>query len=97
MGILKVMLKYAGYYILVMVLLSIFAPDTVKTILLTICGAALSVSMFAAVIQLILGEGGGVGAVVYKISTWCLRGTIIITAISVIAGIGLGNIAKIFG
>ena len=55
---------------------------------------ALSVSMFASIIQLLLD--GSVGAAAQKISAWCLRGTVIVTAIVVIAGIGVGNIAKVF-
>ncbi len=94
MNVLRVMLKYVGYYVLVMALISFFAASPVKGALLTLCGAALSVSMFAAVIQLLLD--GSVGAAAQKVSAWCLRGTVITTAIVVIAGIGIGNIARVF-
>lgn len=94
MNVLRVMLKYAGYYILIMILISIFAAASVKGVLGTLCGAALSVSMFAAIIQLI--SSGSVGEIAQKISTWCFRGAMITTVIVVIAGIGIENIAKIF-
>lgn len=94
MSVLRVMLKYVGYYILITLLISIFAAPSVREILITFCGAALSVSMFAAIIQLLLD--GSTGAIAQRISAWCFRGTVIITAIVVIAGIGIGNIAKVF-
>lgn len=94
MDVLRIMLKYVGYYILIMALISIFAADAVKGSLSTLCGAALSVSMFAAIIQLLLD--GNAGAIAQKVSSWCLRGTVILTGIVVIAGIGVGNIAKVF-
>lgn len=94
MNVLRVMLKYVGYYILIMALISIFASSPVRGALITLCGVALSVSMFASIIQLLLD--GSVGAAAQKISAWCLRGTVIVTAIVVIAGIGVGNIAKVF-
>ena len=94
MNVLRVMLKHAGYYILVMVLISVFSALPVRGALTTLCGAALSVSMFAAIMQLLLD--GTVGATAQKVSAWCLRGTAITTAIVVIAGIGIGNIAKVF-
>ncbi len=94
MNVLRVMLKYVGYYILIMALISIFAGSPIRGWLITLCGAALSVSMFAAIIQLLLD--GSVVAAAQKVSAWCLRGTAIVTAIVVIGGIGVGNIAKVF-
>lgn len=94
MSVLRVMLKYVGYYILIMVLISIFAGSPIRGLLITLCGAALSVSMFAAIIQLLID--GSIGAAAQKVSAWCLRGTAITTAIVVIAGIGVGNIARLF-
>ena len=94
MSVLRVMLKYVGYYILIMALISVFVSSQIKGYLIILCGAALAVSMFAAIIQLLLD--GSVGATAQKISAWCLRGTVIVTAIAVIAGIGFGNIAKLF-
>lgn len=94
MNVLRVMLKYVGYYILIIALISIFASSPVSGALITLCGAALSISMFASIIQLLLD--GSVGAAAQKVSAWCLRGTVIVTAIVVIAGIGVGNIAKVF-
>lgn len=94
MSVLRVMLKYVGCYILTVTLISIFAAPSMKGVLTTLCGAALSVSMFAAVIQLLLG--GSVGTIAQKVSAWSFRGTVIITTIVVIAGIGIDNIAKVF-
>ena len=94
MNVLRVMMKYVGYYILIMALISIFAAASVRGLLITLCGAALSVSMFAAIIQLLLD--GSIGATAQKISAWCLRGTAITTAIVVIAGFGFGNIVNVF-
>lgn len=94
MNVLRIMLKYVGYYILIMVLISFFAPTSVREALTLLCGAALSVSMFAAVFQLVVDGQAGVTA--QRISAWCLRGTAIIAAIAVIAGIGINNIAKVF-
>ncbi len=94
MNVLRVMLKYVGYYIMIMLLISIFAAASVKGMLGNLCGAALSISMFAAIIQLLFS--GSVAEVAQKISTWCFRGTIITTVIVIITGIGIGNIVKIF-
>ena len=94
MNVLRVMLKYVGYYILIMALISVFAASSIRGPLMTLCGGALAVSMFAAVIQLLLD--GSVGIAAQKVSAWCLCGTAITTAIVVIAGIGLGNIVRVF-
>ena len=94
MNVLRLMLKYVGYYILIMGLLAVFSRSAVRELLSTLCGAALSVSMFASVIQLLLG--GSIGTTAQKISSWLLRGTVIITAIVVIAGLGFDNIARLF-
>ena len=94
MNVLRLMLKYVGYYILIMGLLAVFSRSAVRELLRTLCGAALSVSMFASVIQLLLG--GSIGTTAEKISSWLLRGTVIITAIVVIAGLGVDNIARLF-
>ena len=94
MNVLRVMLKYVGYYILIMALISIFASSPIRGFLITLCGAALSVSMFASVIQLLIS--GRIGAAAEKVSAWCLRGTAITTAIVIIAGIGLENIRRLF-
>ena len=94
MNVLRVMLKYVGYYILIMTLIAIFASSPIRGLLITLCGAALSVSMFAAIIQLLFD--GSIGAVAEKVSAWCLRSTAITTAIVVIAGIGLENIGRLF-
>lgn len=76
-----------------MTIISLFALTGMKDFLFKVCGAALSVSMFAAIFQLIIGGSLGSGA--QKISTWCLRGTAIITAIAVIAGYGVRNILSL--
>lgn len=94
MNVLRVMLRYVGYYILIMALISMFAGASVRESLITLCGGALSVSMFAAVAQLLLN--GRCGSMAQRVSAWCLRGTVITTAIVVITGLGLGNIAKLF-
>lgn len=94
MNILRVMTKHVGYYVLMMILVSFFAAASVRGLLITLCGAALSVSMFAAIAQLLLE--GNVGATAHKISTWCLRSTAIVTAIVVIGGFGIENIIKVF-
>ena len=94
MSVLRLMLKYVGYYILVMILLAVFSRPAVRELLSTLCGAALSVSMFASVIQLLLG--GSIGAAAQRTASWLLRGTVIITAIVVIAGLGFDNIARLF-
>lgn len=94
MRVLRVMLKYVGCYILTMALISIFAGSPIRDILMTLCGAALSVSMFAAIVQLFFG--GNIGAMAHNITTWCLHGTIITTVIVIIAKIGFGNIVKVF-
>ncbi len=94
MSVLRVMLKHVGYYVLIMVLVSFFTASPVRGMLVSLCGAALSVSMFATIIQLLLG--GSTGYAAQKISAWCLRSTAIITAIVVIGGLGIGNIARVF-
>ena len=94
MSILRVMTKHVGYYVLMMVLISFFAAASVRGLLITLCGAALSVSMFAVIAQLLLE--GSAGATAQKISTWCLRSTAIVTAIVVIGGFGIENIIKVF-
>ena len=94
MSVLKAMLKYVGYYILVMALLSVFAGESVRELLITLCGAALSVSMFATIIHLLIG--GSIGVAAQKVSAWCLRGTIITASIVIIANIGLLNITRVF-
>lgn len=94
MNVLRLMLKYVGYYILIMGLLAVFSRSAVKELLSALCGAALSVSMFASVIQLLLG--GSIGATAQKAASWLLRGTVVITAIVVIAGLGFDNIARLF-
>lgn len=94
MSVLRVMLKYVGYYILIMILISIFAGSPIRELLITLCGAALSGSMFAAIIQLLID--GSIGVAAQKVSAWCLQGTAITTAIVVIASIGVGNIARLF-
>ena len=71
-----------------------FAAASVRGLLITLCGAALSVSMFAAIAQLLLE--GSAGATAQKISTWCLRSTAIVIAIVVIGGFGIENIIKVF-
>lgn len=94
MSVLRLMLKYVGYYILIIVLLAVFSRPAVRELLCTLCGAALSVSMFASVIELLLG--GSIGTAARKISSWLLRGTVITTAIVVISGLGFDNIARLF-
>ena len=94
MSVLRVMFKYAGYYVLMTALISLFAGPTAKGLLLQLCGAALSVSMFASIIQLL--TDGKVGITAEKVSAWCLRGTAIVSAIVVITGIGFGNIIRLF-
>lgn len=94
MSVLRLMMKYAGYYVLFMVLISSFAASPTRGMLTALCGAALSVSMFAAIVQLLLD--GSVGAVAQKVSSWCFRITVITTGIVVIAGIGIDNIVKVF-
>lgn len=94
MDVLRVMLKYAGYYIMITASISFFGAVPVRGVLNTVCGAALSVSMFAAIIQLLID--GDIGLAAHRVSAWCLRGTVIITAIVIIAGIGIDKIAKLF-
>lgn len=94
MSVLRVMLKHAGYYVLMSVLLALFAGPYTRNLLLIVCSAALSVSMFATVIGLLLD--GEVGLAAQRISAWCLRGSAIATAIAIIACIGLGNILRLF-
>ena len=83
-----------GALAVVMILLAVFSRPAVRELLSTLCGAALSVSMFASVIQLLLG--GSIGAAAQRTASWLLRGTVIITAIVVIAGLGFDNIARLF-
>ena len=94
MSVLRLMMKYAGYYVLFLVLISSFAASPTREMLTTLCGAALSVSMFAAIVQFLLD--GSAGAVAQKVSSWCFRITAITTGIVVIAGIGIDNIVKVF-
>lgn len=94
MSILREMVKYAESYVLMVVLISLFAASSVRGMMITLCGAALSVSMFASIAQLLLD--GTAGAVAQKVSAWCMRSTAIVTAIVVISGFGVGNIAKMF-
>ena len=94
MSLLRVMMKHLGYYILMIILLSWFVTGTIQGILITICGAAVFISMFAAIVQLIFD--GDIGAGAQRISIWCLRGTAIVTGIAVIGAIGINNIAKLF-
>ena len=94
MNVLRIMLKYAGYYILIEGLIAVFAAPPTKGALSALCGAALAVAMFAAVLQLLLD--GSIGAAAQRISSWCWRGTVIVTAIVIISGIGIGNIIKVF-
>ena len=94
MNVLRKMLKYAGYYIMTMMAVGFLAPAAVSDLLTSLCGATLSVSMFAAIFQMIVG--GDMGKTAGKISEWCLNGTAAVTVIAVIAGIGLDNIAGLF-
>jgi len=94
MNVLRIMMKYAGYHILIMVLISSFVATPVRGVLTTFTGAVLSVSMFAAIIQLLLD--GSAGTIAQKVSAWCLRITVITSAIVVITGIGIDNIVKVF-
>lgn len=93
MNVLRVMLRYVGYYVLITVSISFFGAAPARGLLNTVCGAALSVSMFAAIIQLLID--GDIGLAAQKVSAWCLRGTAIITVIVIIAGIGIDKIAKL--
>ncbi len=94
MSILRILLRYVGYSILIMLLLFSFAESVIRDMLITLCGAALSISMFAAVFQLLLG--GSAGAIAQSISAWLLRGTAVIAAIVVITEIGIGKIIRLF-
>lgn len=95
MSVLKVMMRHVGYYILTIMLISSFTSGIAHELLMTVCGAAVFISMFAAVIQLFFD--GSVGAGAQKVSEWCLRGTAVTTGIAVISSIGISNIAKLFG
>ena len=66
MSVLRLMMKYAGYYVLFLVLISSFAASPTREMLTTLCGAALSVSMFAAIVQFLLD--GSAGAVAQKVA-----------------------------
>ncbi len=94
MNVLRIMLRHAGYYIIVLALISLFAGAYFREWLITLCGAALSVSMFSAIAELLLGDSIGEGA--QRVSVWCLRGTAITTAIVIIARFGIDNILKLF-
>ncbi len=94
MNVLNVMLKHFGYYILTMIVMSWFVTSSMQNFLLTLCGAAIFVSMFATIVQLFFDGSIGCGA--QKVSAWCLRGTAIITGIAVISTIGINNIVKLF-
>jgi len=94
MNVLNVMLKHIKYYIFMMILMSWFVTPSLQNLLITLCGAAIFVSMFATILQLFFD--GCIGSGAQMVSAWCLRGTAILTGIAVIATIGVGNIIKLF-
>lgn len=91
----RITLKYVVYYVLIMIAISIFGPSTNKTLLINLCQVGIAVSMFAGVVQMLLsGSGAGIAQ---RVSDWCLRGTIIVTGLAVIAGIGFDSVKRIVG
>ena len=94
MAVVRTMLKYTAYYIVISVVVSMFAGHDVQQHLLVLCKAALAISMFAAVFQLLLQ--GEAGAVAQNVSSWCLRGTTAIAIIVVVSGIGVQSISSLF-
>ena len=90
MAVLSTMIKYIGYYIVMSILIALFTGTSTQIILTKLCGAAISISMFSAVIELLLG--GMAGAIAHRISEWCMRGAIIAVLTAIVSEIGMMNI-----
>ena len=83
-----------GYYIAVSILISTMCRTGLGKSISALCGGAIFVSMFASIYSMLIG--GNSGAVAQKVSTWCLRGTVITTGVLIISEIGIDKIVKAF-
>lgn len=90
MSVLNTMIKYVGYYIVMMILIALFTGTTAQMILTKLCEAALSIAMFSAVMELLLDER--TGAIAHRISDWCMKCCIAAVFIAVVSEIGIMNI-----
>ena len=94
MTILKSVGKYIGYYIIACVLTAMFVAQSFKGAVYALAGATVAVSFLAATLSLLIGDSGG--AILKKVSSWCLRGLFIVVAVMSACGIGWTNIVEFF-
>lgn len=94
MSLLKVVGKHASQYIISVIAITLFVTQSFRSVMLTVSGALISISLFATTFGLILGECGG--NICYGISKWSTRIMIILVVIMSAYGIGISNIIKLF-
>ncbi len=86
--------KYAGYYIVASILISLFVTAALQPVMHTIVGGIIALAMFAAILYMLLGDVGG--GILLCISDWCVRCTFIAVVILSILGIGWDKILGLF-
>ena len=94
MNILRCIGRCIVYYIAVCLIISIFVESSWQSALITIAGAAVSVSFFAMLLDLFVGDIGG--GIFQKIENWCLRGMFIVVALAAAVSVGLDKIMALF-
>lgn len=91
---LKTIGKYAGYYIVTSILVSLFVTAALQPVIHSIVGGIIALAMFAAIFYMILGDVGD--GILLRISDWCVRGIFIVVVILSIFGIGWDKILGLF-
>ena len=94
MIIVRTIIRHAAYYVLIMLVASIFSGVLINNTILNCCKAAIAISMFANIYALLCG--GKSGVVAQGISAWCLRSVVIVAVVFIASGIGLRAIADFF-
>ncbi len=91
---LKTIGKYAGYYIVASIFVSLFVTVALQHVMHTIIGGVIAIAMFSEILYMLLGDIGD--GILLHISDWCIRCTFISVVILSIFGIGWDNILKLF-
>lgn len=91
---LKTIRKYAGYYIVASILVSLFVAASLQPVMQTIVGGIMALSMFSAILYMILGDIGD--GILLRVTDWCVRCTFITVVILSIFGIGWDKIWGLF-
>ncbi len=89
---LRIIGKYAGYYIVASILVSLFVTAALQPVIHAIVGGIIALAMFVAILHMILGDIGG--GILLRISDWCVRCTFIAVVILSILGIGWDKIFR---